>query len=209
MSKPITYRKARQSDARFIAKMIDISSDGIASIEWGIDARSGTSISAIDIGGLAYSQENGDYSYRNCLIAESYEPVGVILAFPITEDNYTRDAKAPPYSKDEIYAPYEYLEALNSWYICGVAVLPEFREQGIATRLIEMSMQIGRQQGYSNISLIAMIDKPGLIKFYQSRGFQITASAPIVDHPKIRVSGLAVQMETSPNNTGGCEIRLN
>ncbi len=88
------------------------------------------------------------------------------------------------------------LRQLNSWYICGVAVLPEYRERGIASKLIEQSTQLGRQQGYDNVSLTAMLEKGRLISFYESMGFEITHSAPIVEHAKISAKGHVVLMET-------------
>ncbi len=65
----------------------------------------------LDVGSTWYARDEGDYSYRNCLIAQDDEPVGMILAFPIIAENFSRNAHPPPYEADEIYAPYEYLEA--------------------------------------------------------------------------------------------------
>lgn len=191
----IIYRPATSSDSRFIATMIEISSDGIASLEWQQECAEQAGQTAVDVGSEWYASDEGDYSYRNCLIAETDRPVGMILAFPITEKNLSKDAKPPPYKADDIYAPYKYLEALNSWYICGVAVIPEFRNQGIATQLINLSRELGQQQGFTNVSLIAVYEKSGLISFYESLGFKITRSAPIVEHPGIRAKGDAVLME--------------
>ena len=198
MAEPILYRRASKRDSRFIARMIEISSDGIAAIEWQQQAELDGECSAMDIGSELYAQDDGDYSYRNCLIAESDRPVGMVLAFPITNRNFSHNAKPPPFEADDIFAPYAYLEALNSWYICGLAVLPEFRKQGIASNLLKMSIQRGHDKGYHNVSLVAMMQKRKLIEFYETRGFEITRSAPIVDHPQIRARGLAVLMETLP-----------
>lgn len=199
MSKSIRYRKAVPSDSRFIAEMIEVSSDGIAGIEWQEKAELSTGLTPIDVGAQFYAQDDGDYSYRNAIVAEADEPVGMVLAFPLTAENRTPYPKPPPYGKTDLYAPYGYLESVNSWYVCGVAVLPNYRRRGIASTLLELSMRLGREQGYKNTSLIAMLQKSKLIKYYEARGFEITRSAPIVDHPSIRVSGIAVLMETLPS----------
>jgi ribosomal protein S18 acetylase RimI-like enzyme len=199
MSDPISFRRASAEDSRFIAEMVEISSDGIARIEWELEADPDNGVSALDVGAALYAGEDGDYSYRNCLVAQSgNRPVGSILAFPITDENRSRDARPPPYGADEIFAPYMFLEAVDSWYICGVTVIPEFRKQGIGEQLIRLSMQEAREAGYENLSLIAVGSKTSLIKYYESLGFRITRSAPIVPHPLIRVSGDAVLMETRP-----------
>ncbi|ODB89168.1 hypothetical protein A3193_10345 [Candidatus Thiodiazotropha endoloripes] len=192
----VHYRPATADDSRFIATMIDISSDGIATLEWQDECDEPSAKTALDVGSEWYARDEGDYSYRNCLIAETVRPVGMILSFPITEENFSKDGHPPPYETDDIYAPYKYLEALNSWYICGVAVIPEYRKQGIGKQLIDLSLQEGRQQGYSNASLIAVHAKKALIAYYESLGFKITLKAPIVEHPGIRVTGDVVLMET-------------
>ncbi len=194
----VRYRPAVAGDSRFIASMIELSSDGIASLEWQQKSVDSPGLSALDIGSRQYAKGEGDYSYRNCVMAETDKPIGMILSFPITEDNLSIDAKPPPYSPDDIYAPYKYLEALDSWYICGVAMLPEYRKQGIGRHLILQSIERGQQRGFVNTSLVAMAEKQGLIAFYQSLGFGITRTAPIVEHPGIRASGDAVLMETRP-----------
>ncbi|MCU7850578.1 MAG: GNAT family N-acetyltransferase [Candidatus Thiodiazotropha sp. (ex Monitilora ramsayi)] len=196
----VTYRPATADDSRFIASMIDISSDGIATLEWQETCDKQAGKTALDVGSEWYARDEGDYSYRNCLIAETDHPIGMILSFPITQDNFSEDGKPPPYEADDIYAPYKYLEALNSWYICGVAVLPEFRKQGVGEQLIKLSIEEGKRQGFSNVSLIAVYDKKGLISYYESLGFKVTRKAPIVEHPGIRVKGAVVLMETCPQD---------
>ena len=196
MKNIVNYRPATANDSRFIAEMIMLSSDGIAGLEWSQECDEGKGQTALDIGSLNYARDEGDYSYRNCIIAEVEHPVGMILSFPVTEENCSKDAKPPPYEANDIYAPYKYLEALNSWYICGVAVTADFRKQGIGKKLIILAME--QAQARENVSLIAMFEKSGLIRYYQSLGFEITRTAPIVEHPDIHAKGEAVLMETNP-----------
>jgi len=197
MNYEVAYRSATPNDSRFIAEMVALASDGIASLEWAEDCDKERGQTVLDIGSLNYKSDKGDYSYRNCIIAEVEEHVGMILSFPITDENSSKDAKPPPYEPDDFYAPYQYLEALNSWYICGVAVLPKFRKREIGRHLIQLSAEQAQKKGFKKVSLIAMYEKSGLIRYYQSLGFEITRSAPIVEHPQINAKGDAVLMEAS------------
>ncbi|WP_270229627.1 GNAT family N-acetyltransferase [Lactobacillus paragasseri] len=52
--------------------------------------------------------------------------------------------------------------------VLSLAVLPEYREQGVATKLIEAMTQEARKQNRQAISLTCL---PKLIKFYEKRGF--------------------------------------
>jgi ribosomal protein S18 acetylase RimI-like enzyme len=199
MDPEIRIAAAQPSDSRFIAQMIALSSDGIASLEWQQEADA-AEVSALDIGAQNYARDEGDYSYRNCLIARNAhgEPVGMILSFALTGENRSVDAHPPPYRADEFYAPYMYLEAVDSWYICGVAVIPEYRARGIGKALIERAIAAGERAGFGNTSLIAMAEKRALIAYYQALGFQITRRAPVVEHPQIDARGEALLMETRP-----------
>ena len=201
MTDSIRIERAEARDNRFIAEMIAISSDGIAHIEWQQQADE-EGVAALAIGARTYAAEEGDYSFRNCWIARSgrAEPVGMILSFALTEANRSQDAKPPPYADDDIYAPYKYLEAVNSWYICGVTVVPDQRGRDIGKRLMERAMQDGREAGFDNCSLIAVASKTALLDYYRSLGFEITRRAPIVPHPQIDASGDAVLMETNPGD---------
>ena len=200
MTQPIQIDRARKQDSRFIAQMVALASDGFASIECQQQADSEPGRSALDVGADSYASDDGDYSYRNCWIARNAneQSVGMILSFALTEENRSVDASPPPYAEDDIYAPYMYLEAVNSWYICGVAVNPEYRQQGIARTLIQQSVSDGEQAEFDNTSLVAMAEKNGLIAYYQSLVFHITRRAPIVEHPMIDARGEALLMETRP-----------
>lgn len=52
--------------------------------------------------------------------------------------------------------------------VLSLAVLPEYRKQGVATKLIEVMTQEARKQNRQAISLTCL---PKLIKFYEKRGF--------------------------------------
>lgn len=52
--------------------------------------------------------------------------------------------------------------------VLSLAVLPEYRKQGVATKLIEAMTQEARKQNRQVISLTCL---PKLIKFYEKRGF--------------------------------------
>ncbi|WP_316367047.1 GNAT family N-acetyltransferase [Candidatus Thiodiazotropha sp. CDECU1] len=191
----MNIRSATADDGPFIAQMIELSSDGVASLEWQEASERQEDVTPLDFGSQLYSSSEGDYSYRNCRIAEIDGPVGMLLSFPLTEENMCVDAMPPPFEPGDYLAPFKYLEAKDSWYICGVAVRPEYRKFGIATQLMKQSMAQGKVNGYDNCSLVAMCEKQWLIEFYESLGFRVTKTAPIVEHPGIRVSGLAALME--------------
>lgn len=195
MSDEPRYRAAQASDSRFIAEMIDISSDGIALIEWTEAAQKSGGQTALDIGAEIYASGEGDYSYKSCYVAEvSGERVGMLLSFPMHARDPADVASAPPFDGTDVFAPYKYLEAPDTWYICGVAVLPAYRAHGIGTRLLEIAQEQARQQGYDRLSLVVFEENTAAIRLYRRLGYETVKRAPIVPHPLIRCSGDALLM---------------
>jgi ribosomal protein S18 acetylase RimI-like enzyme len=190
MSDAPAYRAAQARDSRFIAEMIDVSSDGIALIEWTETAKANGNKTALDIGAENYSSGEGDYSYRNCFIAEqSQQLAGMLLSFAMNAREPDDIVSAPPFDNTDVFAPYKYLEEPESWYICGVAVTPEYRGRGIGRGLMNTARKQAIIHGYDRLSLVVFEENRTAIRLYQDLGYKVVKRAPVVPHPLIRCSG--------------------
>ena len=192
----IHYRTATADDARNIAELVAISSDGVAVIEWQSEANKRKQCSALDVGAETYRQPDGNYSYRHCLIAEVDDTVaGMLLTFPVSADCAPRTDKSRPTERDSnVFAPYMYLEEPDSWYICGVALYPAYRGKGIGTQFMNMAELQAHDHGYAKLSLVAFEQNTGSVRLYQRLGFTIVDQAPVVPHPCIPYTGSALLM---------------
>jgi ribosomal protein S18 acetylase RimI-like enzyme len=192
--KPV-YRPATAGDSRFIVDMIDIASDGVALIDWTLTARAAGDRTPLDIGVERYAAEQGDYSYRNCWLAEvAGRGAGALLSFPMPARDAADVVSPPPFDGSDVFAPYKYLEAPETWYICGIALLPEYRGRGIGTQLLRIAAQQARQHGYDRLSLVVFEENTGALRLYRRLGYQVIDRAPIVPHPLIRCRGDALLM---------------
>lgn len=188
-------RPATTGDSRFIAGMIDLSSDGIALIEWTESADEAHGETAMDVGARLYAREDGDYSYRNAYIAEiAKQPVGMLLSFPMPARDADDVVQSPPFDGSDVFAPYKYLEAPDTWYICGVAVMSEFRGCGIGTDLMQIAGSQAREHGYGQLSLVVFAGNTVAVRLYRKLGFETVKRAPVIPHPLIRCSGDALLM---------------
>jgi ribosomal protein S18 acetylase RimI-like enzyme len=188
------FRAARPADARAIAELIDMSSEGVARIEWTAEAEA-TGLEPLDIGTRIYAGDHGDYSYRNCVIAEVAGAVaGMLLTFAMPPADPQDRAAAPPFDGSDVFAPYKFLEAPGTWYVCGVALYPEYRGQGIGGKLMEIARRQGSEHGYGQLSLVAFEQNRGAVRLYRRLGYREIARAPIVPHPLIRSTGDALLM---------------
>lgn len=195
MSDNPEYRPARSDDCRFIAEMIDISSDGIALIEWTETAQAAGDRTALDIGAESYASGEGDYSYRNCILAEvSGRRAGMMLSFPMRTRSPAEAVSPPPFDGTDVFAPYKYLEAPDTWYICGITVTPEHRGHGIGKRLMQIAREQALDHGYNRLSLVVFEKNTIAVRLYRQLGYEIIKRAPVVPHPLIRCSGDALLM---------------
>ena len=100
----------------------------------------------------------------------------------------------PPFDGTDVFAPYKYLEAPDTWYICGIAVTPEHRGRGIGKRLMQIAREQALDHGYDRLSLVVFEENTVAVRLYQHLGYEIIKRAPVVPHPLIRCSGGALLM---------------
>ena len=106
MSDKPAYRPAIAADSRFIVDMIDIASDGVARVDWTQPAQEVGDQTPLDIGVQRYACEQGDYSYRNCWLAEvAGRRAGALLSFPMPARGATDAVSPPPFDASDVFAP--------------------------------------------------------------------------------------------------------
>lgn len=175
-----------QADCAAIARLYSISSDGVADYIWSKLAMPGEDI--LDVGRRRYERENTLFSYQNCTVVEvNGQIAGMLVAFPMHVD--------PAYiESDPVLAPYSKLEADNSYYICGMALFPEYRGHGIGTELLALAEQHARSKGFKKLSLIVFEQNTGAKKLYEREGYREVQRTAIHPHPLIRYTGDAILM---------------
>lgn len=190
-------RIATIDDAREIAKLIAISSDGVAVIEW--EEKAGIEhCDPLEIGERTYQNPQGDYSYHSATMVEkNVEVAGMLLTFAMPAAP-PRDPENRPTANDQnVFAPYIYLEEPNSWYICGVAFYAQHRGQGLGTQLMDLANSQAKEKGFTTLSLVAFEQNTGSVRLYKRLGYRVVDRAPIVSHPLIHVDGDALLMTRS------------
>lgn len=179
-------RAAAKSECRSIAELYRISSDGVAEYIWTKLAEPGEEF--LDVGQRRYEQEGSVFSYLNCsLVDREGQIAGMIIAFPmVIDEDYVES--------DPVLLPYSKLEEPDSYYICGMAVFPEFRGKGIGTELLKYAERQAQQLGLKKLSLIVFEQNKGAKRLYERHGFQTVASESVVPHPLIHFDGRALLM---------------
>jgi GNAT superfamily N-acetyltransferase len=188
-------RSARRGDARAIAELFRISSDGVADYIWTTLADEYPGLEPIEIGERRYQREDATFSYRHCLVVEQAgEIIALVHAFPIPPAGEAATPSAPP---DPVLQPYAELEAPGSLYISAMAVRPAYRGKGIGRRLLEAARQRARALGLEQLSLLCFAANTDARRLYEREGFSVTYRREVVPHPLIRHTG-EVLLLTAP-----------
>ena len=180
------FRPARKEDCATIAALYSISSDGVADYIWTKSAGPGEKILAV--GKRRYEREDSVFSYRNCTVVESEgNIIGMLVAFPMHVDPLAEET-------DPVLVPYSKLEEDNSYYICGMALFPEYRGRGTGSRLLALAEQHARVKAYSKVSLIVFEQNSGAFRLYKKAGYREVNREPVCPHPLIHYTGDAILM---------------
>lgn len=181
----INVRPARKEDARTIAELFSIASDGVADYIWTKYSEPGQDI--LELGAARYAEEDSPFSYKNSMIAElGGEILGMILTFPMIESDEDR------FEIDPVLRPYSELEQYDSLYVCAMAMFPEYRGKGIGTKLLEIAERQAREEGFKQLSLIVFEQNEGAKRLYERHGYYEVKRAAVVPHELIHFTGDAL-----------------
>jgi len=180
------FRPARREDCPDIAALYRISSDGVADYIWSKLARPGED--PLAMGQRRYAREDTAFSYLNCTVIEHADRViGMLVAFPMQVDPTEVET-------DPVLAPYSQLEVDDSYYICGMALIPEYRGRGLGTRLLALAEEQAGNKGFDRLSLIVFEQNDGAKRLYVRHGYYEVGRAAVYPHPLIHHTGDAVLM---------------
>lgn len=183
----VSFRPAVRADAREIARLFQISSEGCADYIWSQMAQPGQQL--LDVGEMRYARTGVIFSYENCWIAEAEGLViGMMHSFVMRDD-----PDAQP-ETDPVLAPYADMEIPDTLYISSLALHKGWRNLGLGARFLLHAKARCGELGLTGLSLIDYAANTGARRFYERHGFEIVKTCQITPHPLIRVTGEAYLM---------------
>ncbi|MDX2216009.1 MAG: GNAT family N-acetyltransferase [Oculatellaceae cyanobacterium bins.114] len=192
----VSFRVATIDDCYAIAQLFQIASDGVCDYIWSTLAAEYPALTPLEIGAKRYANPDNPFGYKNCLIAESNGAIaGMMTSFATVNaaDSSPLETQSTPVDKPisdqpDVLAPYS-LEVPNTWYICALALFPEFRGQGIGTQFLKLAHQQAKNHELSELSLLCFEQNVRAFQLYQRHGFQVIGRTPVVPHPLIHYTG--------------------
>jgi ribosomal protein S18 acetylase RimI-like enzyme len=186
MAQPLAkFRTATKEDCYELARLFRMASSGVADYMWSTLAPKYPGLTPLEIGARRFAREEGNFSYKNCVVAEQDGAViGMLFTFPIEEGHEANGEPADP-----ILKPYEELEIPGSFYICALALLPGFRDRGVGTKMLSIAREQAHVRGFDTLSLLVFEQNEGAVRLYERNGFKVAGRAPIVPHELIDHTG--------------------
>ncbi|WP_420345194.1 GNAT family N-acetyltransferase [Pelagibius sp.] len=179
----LDIRWAKAEEARAIARLFLISSDGLATYIWSridVPDLNPEEVDLEEIGAARYARSGTAFSYENCLLALAGGiVVGMAHAFPMDAD------PGPVGEEDPVLRPYAELEDPGSLYLSGLAVEEGYRSAGIGAELMDCVEELARAKSLPRVSLICFERNTGALAFYRRRGYREIARRPLVPHPSL------------------------
>ena len=170
-------RAATPDDAHALAELINYAGEGLPLYLWEAMAEPGES--PWDVGRRRARREQGGFSYRNALMAESGGSIaGCLIGYELAREPEPIDfAQTPP-----MFVPMLELENLapGTWYVNVLATYPDRRGRGIGGRLLDIAESRGREASLAGLSIIVSDANSGARRLYERKGYRTKAERPIV-----------------------------
>lgn len=101
----------------------------------------------------------------------AHKEVYLAEANGIPVSTMTFDSRPPKYYQEEGYDKMFEQPEEPAGYVMAVGVLPEYQGQGVAVQMIKLAEEESRNRGLKWLRLDCRNEVPGLVSFYEKRGF--------------------------------------
>ena len=121
------------------------------------------------------ANDNYPYSYRSTIVAsDGNDVVGMALSYPSSYHKITDEMRDFfPSERLEHFNDFYLSRVENSWFLDALGVHETCRGKGIGTRLVELTKEKAKENGYKLLSLIVFADNTPALALYKVLGFEV------------------------------------
>ncbi len=175
-------RCATVDDARTVAELMAVGSDGIALWLWRRGAKDGED--PLTFGARRAARADTVFSYRNAVLAERAGTVaGMMLGYRLAASSPV--GLMDPVGLPPALRPLAELEdrAPGGFQIGILAVYGGHRDSGVGTRLLQAAASRATSLGCTRLSVRVFSQNIAALRLYERNGFRTVDSRPIEPHP--------------------------
>lgn len=159
-------RPATPDDATALAELFDLAGDGLPLHLWAGMAERGEA--ALEVGRRRAQRDTGAFSWRNATVIEAEGAVvASLIGYALPDISQPPDPELPA-----MFRPLDELERLASgtWYVNALAAYPQWRGQGLGTRLLAHAGELAMATGPHGTSIIVADTNEGARRLYERTG---------------------------------------
>ncbi len=174
---PSPFRRAEPADAAALAELVNFAGEGLPLYLW--DRLKQPGETAWDLGRRRAAREAGGFSYRNAVVADiGGTCAACLIGYAQPEEAEPIDYAAMP----PMFVPLQELENLApaSWYVNVLAAFPDYRGQGLGTKLLTLADEFARAAGRHGLSVIVSDANHGARRLYLRCGYAEAGERPMV-----------------------------
>lgn len=181
MSIAFSIRPAIKADAAEIALLVNIAVHGNVSQGWANSKQANGTYDPLEVGRLEMLKDDTEFSWKSAYMAEvDGEVAGMLLGYRKLDIRQP----VPP----ETWAPMVPIEQLEAeaeglWFISMVGVHKPWRGRGTGSALLDKADVEATRTSANGQALIVEDANLGARKLYESRGFTVRTSRPMVPFP--------------------------
>lgn len=166
-------RFASEADARELADLVNFAGEGLPLYIWEGLAKDGQ-----DPWEVGRARQTERVREGQIVVVDFGDgAVASLTGYPI-------GSEPKPIGDDfpALFRPLQELEnkALESWYVNVLACYPEYRGQGLGSRLLNLAEQIARDGELRRMSVIVANNNAGARRLYERHGYEEVAALPCV-----------------------------
>lgn len=197
----IQFREGRLEDCDRIAELDDMASGGAIDFLFH-DLIPG--LTPVQIVAKNFERDEYPFTFKSAIVARhGQRVVGYSLSFPAEFHTITDEMRHffPP---ERLAHFHDFFSSRveGSFYLDGLGVEPGYQRYGIGRRLIDLTKEKGKAEGYSALSLIVFADNIQAIKLYERCGFQAVKPIELNPHERIPHQGGCLLMNSALEGPG-------
>ena len=189
----ILYRQGEKKDSLRLAELDNIASGGAIDFLFHDLI---PNMTPVQIVASNLKKDSYPHSYRSVIVAEHNEiVVGMALSFPGKYHKITDEMEAFfPQERIRHFRHFFSAPVKDSYFLDALCVDENFRHKGIGSKLIELTKNKARKEGYHSLSLIVFKDNLAARKLYRKTGFTETDWIDLAPHRRMPHEGGCVLM---------------
>ncbi len=166
-------RLAGEADARALADLVNFAGEGLPLYIWEGLAKEGQD--PWEVGRARQLQKVREDQI--VVVDFGHGAVASLTGYPL-------GSEPEPIADDfpALFRPLQELEnkALESWYVNVLACYPEYRGQGLGSRLLDVAERLARDESLRRMSVIVASNNTGARRLYERHGYREAATLPCV-----------------------------